>query len=540
MKKYVFRTSAGPDIGIGHLVRCVQLAKEISRFGGECLFLFDHLPDRLESFLSGFEYKNLYEFPQCQIDSEHDADIVSQFLGYNDWVILDDYKIHEDWERALKRLNDEVKLCVIDDLERPHVCDVLIDPGSRGEESRHQWPTRVPESCITLLGPDYALLADSYQGHGRKEHFSEPFTILLNLGGGGDLTILEGIVDEILKIFEGSIRINVLVGPLATGRVGFVQKYNEERCVNCLTDAIDAFPVLQEADFYIGSAGTMLLQARSLQIPALTLSLAPNQSNNVFNLEEIGHYFHLNSWNQKDFTKIARFAKIIRDHYDVIQDMSHAAKIQIDGFGSQRITSWLMMEQKIQVPSTKKMPYRDTEILNKESLGKSHTIRPVINKDINLYRVSRNLDSNHRFMTLSSKIPAIDHYCWWFTNDRESFVVEKEGDPSLIIWHQSVNVDGQEFISAGWFVCDEDSANFIDVLLAMKWQIKYCREHHAGKPWLSVAHKKNKFAKQVDDYFGFEEMDNIHPYFEACSKMFPAATQDEFYYIVYEEISRKI
>ena len=350
------------------------------------------------------------------------------------------------------------------------------------------------------------------------------------------MEICAGIADALLATFETPVHVNILVGPLAQNREQVMARFADTEQVSCLTGIREAYPLLRETDFYIGAAGTTLFQLRCLDIPALTFSIADNQKNDIFNLEEIGHYFHVNSWTPEDFPAFARFARTVHDHYDRILKMGKNPRIDIDGQGSRRIAAQLMAPEKFvaETPS----PFRHKEHKYIE-LAEGYALRPITDRDINLYRHSRNLESNHKFMTLVEKIPALGHYNWWFATPRESFILEKDGKPSLVIWHQRNPVDGQVFMSSGWFVCEEDGANFKDVLLAMNWQVQYCDEHHHHIPWLSVVNKTNRFAMYIDDHFGFEVMDRDHPYYEACSKMFPAANDKDFHYVVYDKANLK-
>ncbi len=534
MTKVVFRTAAGKNIGIGHLMRCLHLVRKIEEFGGTSVLILDHLPDELSPFLKGYLVVSLYGDVKNEIDSEKDAELFLKHCGEADWVFLDDYRIGKHWEEYVSE-NSNAKLCVIDDLLRPHQCDAIIDVGSRSEANIEAWLTQLPADAHKMIGPRYTILSKHYQQDWRKLKRNEPFSVLISLGGTGDMGICAGIAGVLLETFEKDIQINIMIGPLAKGRDALMNQFERVQNVNCLTGVTEAYPLLKETDLYIGAAGTTLLQLRSLNIPALTFSIADNQRNDVFNMEKIGHYFHLNNWSEADYPMIARFAQTVCDNYDAILRMGDNPRDNIDGLGSRRIAAFLC-DKEMEEDEKESLQSEDETL---ERLANDYAIRPVRDTDINLYRHSRNLDNNHKFMTLVEKIPAIGHYNWWFNNNRESFLLEKKGSPSLIIWHNRVQADGQEFMNAGWFVCNEQDADFKDVLLAMNWQTKYCQQHHAGLPWLSVVKKDNTFAKQVDDYFGFEEMDENHPQFDICQQMFSFATKEDFHYIMFDGIAKR-
>lgn len=530
MTTVVFRTAAGSAIGIGHLMRCLHLARAIVKRGGQCRFLLDHIPEEIKPFVREFPCHALYSTAMGDISPAHDAAMSLHYLGDADWIVLDDYRIHVEWEQLVREAYPWVKICVIDDLERDHNANVVVDPGSRGSRRFAEWRSRLPLHCTTLFGPQYAILASCYQDSWRKQVKNECFSILICLGGGGDMVVATGICDSLLKHFGQNIRITVLVGPVAKNIGTLKDRFVNNDQVTCLTGITEAFPVLKGTDFYIGAAGTMLLQLRCLNIPALTLSLAFNQENDLSNLEELGHYFHLNSWSHDDFTSMASFAETVSDNYDRVLSMGKNPRQLVNGHGANKVASAILGSGAI----GRSIEGTDLERNDQVILPGGYTIRPVTDSDINLYRNSRNLPQNNQLMAQTDGISALEHYAWWFSNSRESFILEKDGRPGLVIWHNKVKFQQRDFINAGWFVCHSD-ADFRDVLTAMRWQLDYCATHHQDIPWLSVVRKENRFARQINRYFGFEEMEYKHPYYQFCRSMFPKVSADDFYFIVYKQ-----
>ena len=75
-----------------------------------------------------------------------------------DWLIVDHYALDAAWERELRSL--ALKLMVIDDLaDRSHDCDLLLDQNLQ-EPGRYE--ALIPKTCMTLIGPKYALLRPQF------------------------------------------------------------------------------------------------------------------------------------------------------------------------------------------------------------------------------------------------------------------------------------------------------------------------------------------------------------------------------------------
>ena len=76
-------------------------------------------------------------------------------LAY-DWLIVDHYALDAHWERAVRP--GLRKILVIDDLaDRPHDCDVLLDR-NMVNRFNDRYQDKLPEGCISLLGPQHAIL----------------------------------------------------------------------------------------------------------------------------------------------------------------------------------------------------------------------------------------------------------------------------------------------------------------------------------------------------------------------------------------------
>ncbi|OEJ69578.1 hypothetical protein BEN30_02565 [Magnetovibrio blakemorei] len=498
--------------------------------GAACLFVLDFVEDGIADFLDGLDVRSLYDGAQDELDPHKDA---QRFLNIAkvenaDWVIVDDYRLGEEWESPIQEVG--YKVCVIDDLLRKHQCDLLIDFRWRGEKTQSLYDSQVPPEARKLLGPDYVLLSEVYRNAPPQKSPDKPFTILLGLGGGGPLDQCERILDSLLLHaldYEQEIRLCPILGPLSPNTESFLQRYQNCKTVTPIVGETELYPHLCQADFYIGAAGGILYQLLALKVPALTFPLSENQHTDLGQLEDIGHFFHVENWSENNIEKLPAFVKTVMQNEERIKLLHATPKVPLDALGTRRVAHVLLGLEPCAPPAKAASSYPDD---HGEELSPGYCIRPVTDRDMNHFLVSRNLNANCQNMIRANKISFMDHYSWWFKTKRSSFLLTKNGAPCLYIWHEVLPSHEQDYLIGGWFVCNEN-AGFQDVMLLLNWQLEYCDKHVPGVPWIAVIHRQNKYVKLMNDYYGFQDVDPATPYGAAIADIFEGAHLDEFYFV---------
>ena len=170
----VFRVDASIHIGAGHVMRCLALAKGLSKQGAECTFVCRPYVGNMLAIIAESGHKAV-ALPACtddlaSIDDEsmqcekwlgtgwrNDARDMVRVLGGElvDWLVVDHYGIDERWEQVLRMSCKN--LMVIDDLaDRRHDCDLLLD--QTYQRTQNEYASFISKKSRLLLGARYALL----------------------------------------------------------------------------------------------------------------------------------------------------------------------------------------------------------------------------------------------------------------------------------------------------------------------------------------------------------------------------------------------
>jgi UDP-2,4-diacetamido-2,4,6-trideoxy-beta-L-altropyranose hydrolase len=263
--KILLAPASGPGIGGGHVMRNLALAQALAARGAACTF-------------------------SC---GPHGADIVErygqgQFAGVGaslsragaaafDALILDNYQICSGQETPLRA--DFPVIMVIDDLaDRAHDCDLLLDPGYG--RAAADYAHLLPASARTLLGPDYALLRNSFAGlraTALKRTRPDVIERLFINFGLSDVGAVAARAYGALRASLASTRVDLVVASdaqsLPTLREWAQTDANLALHIDCQTVGA----LMAQADAAIGAGGASTWERACLGLPTLAIVVAENQ-----------------------------------------------------------------------------------------------------------------------------------------------------------------------------------------------------------------------------------------------------------------------
>ncbi len=277
--KVIIRTDASIEIGSGHVMRCLTVAKNLRVNGCEVIFWMQDLPGNLIDYVISEGFRNIFE-------AEH-ADI----------YIIDHYGIDEEWECKIRVFTK--KIVVIDDLaNRKHDCELLLDPNLL-PNFELRYDDLVSDSCVKLLGPKYLIMRDEFIDARRLlGKRNEQIENLLIFMGGSDPTNETMKILEALEEFQFK-HVDVVVG---NGNVfkEQIREICEERGYDYHCQINYMARLMQQADFAIGAGGSTTWERCYVGLPSSSTIVANNQKEGTEYVAELGIVINL-GW-YKDVT----------------------------------------------------------------------------------------------------------------------------------------------------------------------------------------------------------------------------------------------
>lgn len=285
----VIRTDASLEIGTGHVMRCITLAKQLEREGANITFICRNFPGNSISYLQsqGFhvhaltlhENQNHWQWMRenWKQDAEETKLTITNLNKKIGLLIVDHYGLDAKWESKLR--SDVNHIMVIDDLaDRSHDCDLLLDQNYY-LNMQIRYKGLVSDSCVQLLGPNYALLRDEFlsldpQKINRDRNVKN---ILVFFGGTDPTGETIKTLQAIQRLNFSDVEFNVVVG-VTNPRKGQIEKMCKsipDVTFNCQVNNMAELMV--KADLAIGAGGTTSWERCFLGLPSITIIVADNQ-----------------------------------------------------------------------------------------------------------------------------------------------------------------------------------------------------------------------------------------------------------------------
>ena len=156
-------------------------------------------------------------------------------------------------------------------------------------------------------------------------------------------------------------------------------------------------------------------------------------------------------------------------------------------------------------------------------------IRRINISDINDILLSRNMNFNRKFMIKKKLISNLEHYIWWFNNNRESFIYNISENHKIYFWHKLVDFKNKKMFVGGWH-SNRKKTNLYYVFFSLKWQLNYLRKKKLHYDWIAVINKKNKWVLALTKLLGYEQVSKKELFFQkAIKKTFNVSLKNYFY-----------
>ena len=317
----VFRTDASPEIGGGHVRRCLVLADALAEIGWDLSFVCSA---EAENVVSALRQRTYPRIDVARFDSApFDADL----------AVVDDYRLDASFERGCRQWAK--RILVIDDLaNRPHDCDVLLDqsPG----RSAKDYAAFVPQACELLLGPSYALLDPRFR-RARRRAGGKVGRLFVNFGTT-DMANATVAALEALERAKLDAAVDVVLGGSAPHLGELRARIRAAKIpVSLHLDVDDMAALMQEADLAIGAGGVGALERCAIGLPSLILTVAENQIANARALAAAGAADYVGPLGNNTVADLASALQKVCANEDARRAMSTAAAALVDGRGAARV-----------------------------------------------------------------------------------------------------------------------------------------------------------------------------------------------------------
>ncbi len=337
MRNIAFRVDGGPEIGMGHLMRCLALADAFPK-DDKIIFIIKREKAAIDK-LKGTRYDPAVI--EKGINYEEEIGSVTDILDVNetDIFIADTYHIDTAYDmnghyfsEVKKRVDTIVVISPKPSFSLPY--DVVINGNAFAAELGYD--TSKDETKF-LLGPKYALLREEFQGLPYKEVGEKVKDMIVTMGGGDPLNLTPDVLKALDQIDGEGIHVDVVIGPAACNQeeiLKVIKKSDLE--VSLFFDPTNIGELMHKADLAVSAGGGTLYELAAAGTPAVVLLQADNQIPMVEAMEKEGTIINMGFGSRMKINNLTETLIDLMNDRDKREKMSRRGKELIDGLGAKR------------------------------------------------------------------------------------------------------------------------------------------------------------------------------------------------------------
>jgi UDP-2,4-diacetamido-2,4,6-trideoxy-beta-L-altropyranose hydrolase len=322
-----FRFDGSREIGLGHVVRCLTLARALNGFKKIYWIREDEALRRVLGNLdaiiipSRIGWQEEITYLRDEFDIEKPAALVVDLLIYPNAYL-----------ESLKQ--ESIKLITLHETERECAhSDLLINYNTFKGFSTI---SNIAEDG-KCLGPSFIIFKESARRMKPRQTQPEAKKIIITMGGS-DPNGLSLEVIEALKDLPEDIKVMLHLGPAFK-----LRKEVEEllislsRRIHLLENVADLAYFMVEADIAIAAGGNTMYELCYLGVPSVIVSQNSHQLEFADSLDEQGAVISMGIYNDVNRKLIYETTLGLVKNYDKRRSMSERGRALIDGKGVERI-----------------------------------------------------------------------------------------------------------------------------------------------------------------------------------------------------------
>lgn len=337
MPPIIFRCQASGSIGLGHLMRCRELARALRERGRDSVLigpedglLTEH--DRL-LFAACYPVEN-YVSPTADLKR-----VLSIAAAHGaSFVVMDDYRVDPEYGSALKASG--IRFLQQFDASRPCVfhADILVNAGPY-EKPHHYTEFLANPRTRLLLGPQYAVLRPDFQMVAPRAAAREVGRVLVCFGGGDDRGAIEMTVEAMSAQHGAGMRVDVISGGgnPHKDRIGTALAPLRKDGIFFHVDAKNVAELMRQADLAVIAGGTMSYETAICSLPSILIAMAGNQIRSCRGWNEATGAPFLGTIDQLNSRQIGEALALLIDDHGLRASIATSARSLVDGKGVARM-----------------------------------------------------------------------------------------------------------------------------------------------------------------------------------------------------------
>lgn len=340
----VFRCNVSATVGIGHLMRCREMARDLGARGYDCVLLGP--PQSLQHAQDADLFVHWQEVPERGSSAQDAARVIAlcQHFGARH-LVMDDYRGDPDYQVLLKaaglRWLQQFDASAPWDFHGP-----LVVNSSPYERHAHYVRWLRDPAARTLFGPRYAVLRPAFARVQARADGRAVRRVFVGFGGGDDRGAIDTVLDALAGQMPGvplpDITLVVVSGSGNPRAQALAARIAALSNVEFHVDPPDMPGLMAGCDLAVIGGGTMSYEAAICGLPMIFVALAPNQQRPCQGWHDLTAAVVLGQVGQVAARDVRAAVQSLSDDAPRRQEMAAAGRALVDGQGAARLVDALL------------------------------------------------------------------------------------------------------------------------------------------------------------------------------------------------------
>ena len=339
----VFRCDVGSGVGLGHLMRCREMARFLTGEGVDCAMVGPEPSWGCEADEALFAiWEPVATRSSAQEDARRVTDLCSRMGARH--AVIDDYRADPDFQKTLRAHGLRWLQQFDASTDWRFCCDVLVNASPYEQRGEYLHRLDNPAGTETLFGPAFAVVRPAFRDVALRGDGRPVRRILVGFGGGDDLGAVALAVEALAGRLGPDVRLVVVSG-----------KDNPRR--SAIEAALHALPegqaelhvapddmagLMAGCDLAVIGGGTMSYEAAICGLPTVLVSLAANQENPCRGWQALSGAVWLGQVGQVDKETLFQAVSSLVSDGSRRRDMAARGRAAVDGKGVERLAVALL------------------------------------------------------------------------------------------------------------------------------------------------------------------------------------------------------
>ena len=328
------RTDANDKIAMGHLTRCMSIARQLKTLNQEVVFILSEDDSGQAITRQGFRYLCMNDrYDQKEQETERLMEIIRQEKIQT--LLIDSYEVTDKYMRELHKI---CSIIYIDDLNRfRYPADLIIN--YRFGADKELYCAKGYENEQFLLGSDYAPLRPEFS-EDRIEIKKELSAIFLSTGGTDEFDLIVSVLRKLQNSTLKGIVKNVVTGRFYKSMDALTRMCQKDPTICHYHDIQDVCKVMRQSDLAVSAGGTTLTELCACGIPVIGIAIADNQLSGIrayADAEIVLYAGDIRENREQMADRVIQMAELLKEDAALRERMGKKAKAAIDGKGAMRI-----------------------------------------------------------------------------------------------------------------------------------------------------------------------------------------------------------